>query len=44
MDVHTIEKRSKNMLAIGSKNTKIEVRLRRALWDKGYPIERITGN
>lgn len=36
MDVHTKEQRSKNMRAIKSSNTSIELRLRKALWDKGY--------
>ena len=35
MDVLTKEQRHKNMVAIRSKNTKIEVCLRKALWHKG---------
>lgn len=36
MDVLTKEQRRKNMQNIHSKNTKIEVKLRKALWKKGY--------
>lgn len=36
MDRHTKEQRRKNMQAIRSKDTKIEILLRRALWKKGY--------
>lgn len=36
MDVLTKEQRRKNMQNIHSKNTKIEVKLRKALWNKGY--------
>lgn len=36
MDVHTPEQRSKNMRAIKSKNTKMEVKLAKVLWAKGY--------
>lgn len=36
MDVLTKEQRRKNMQHIRSKNTKIEVMLRKALWKKGY--------
>lgn len=36
MDVLTPEQRRKNMQHIRSKNTKIEVLLRKALWEKGY--------
>lgn len=35
-DVLTKEQRTKNMKHIRSKNTKIEVLLRKALWNKGY--------
>ena len=35
-DVLTPEQRRKNMQHIHSKNTKIEVILRKALWKKGY--------
>ena len=35
MDIHTPKQRSKNMSAIKSKNTKIELILGKALWDKG---------
>ncbi|WP_293728429.1 very short patch repair endonuclease [uncultured Phascolarctobacterium sp.] len=35
MDVLTKEQRHKNMLAIKSKDTKIEISLRTALWHKG---------
>lgn len=36
MDVHTKEQRSRNMRAIKSSGTSIELRLRKALWEKGY--------
>lgn len=36
MDVHTPEQRSRNMRAIKSKNTKMEVRLAKALWARGH--------
>ena len=36
MDNHTPEQRHKNMQAIRSKDSKIELILRRALWHKGY--------
>ena len=36
MDNHTPEQRKKNMQAIRSKDSKIEVVLRKALWEKGY--------
>lgn len=36
MDMHTKEQRKKNMQHIRSKNTKIEITLRKALWKKGY--------
>ena len=36
MDNHTPEQRKKNMQAIRSKDSKIEVILRKALWAKGY--------
>lgn len=36
MDVLTSEQRHKNMKNIKSKDTKIEVLLRKALWNKGY--------
>lgn len=35
MDVLTVEQRTKNMKAIKSKNTKMEVFLARAMWSKG---------
>ena len=35
-DVLTKEQRHKNMQHIRSSNTKIEVLLRKALWEKGY--------
>ena len=35
-DVLTTEQRHKNMQHIKSNDTKIEVRLRKALWEKGY--------
>lgn len=36
MDVLTPEQRRKNMAAIKSRNTGIEMRLRRALWSRGF--------
>ena len=36
MDVLTPIQRHKNMKSIRSKDTKIELRLRKALWEKGY--------
>lgn len=36
MDTLTLEQRRKNMQHIRSKDTKIEVLLRKALWKKGY--------
>lgn len=36
MDVHTKEQRSRNMRAIRSTNTKMEVVLAKALWARGY--------
>lgn len=36
MDVHNPEQRSKNMRAIKSTATKVEVTLAKALWDLGY--------
>ena len=36
MDVLTKEQRRKNMQNIRSKDTKIEILLRKALWSKGY--------
>jgi DNA mismatch endonuclease Vsr len=36
MDVLTKEQRRKNMQAIRSKNTKIEVKLGKALWAAGH--------
>ena len=36
MDVLTKEQRRKNMQNIKSKDTKIEILLRKALWHKGY--------
>ena len=36
MDVLTKEQRTKNMKAIKGKDTKIEILLRKALWNKGY--------
>ena len=35
-DVRTKEQRSKNMKNIKSSDTKIEIMLRKALWNKGY--------
>lgn len=40
MDVHSPEQRSKNMKAIKSKNTKMEVKLAKILWSKGYRFRR----
>ena len=36
MDILTKEQRRKNMQNIRSKDTKIEIKLRKALWNKGY--------
>lgn len=36
MDVHTPQQRSKNMRAIKSRGTKMEVKLAKALWNEGY--------
>ncbi len=36
MDVHTKEQRSKNMRAIRSTNTKMEVALAKSLWARGH--------
>lgn len=36
MDNHTADQRRKNMQAIRNKDTKIEVLLRRELWNRGY--------
>ena len=36
MDKHTPEQRKKNMQAVRNKDSKIEVLLRKQLWDKGY--------
>ena len=36
MDVHSEERRSKNMRAIRSTNTKAEIRLAKSLWNLGY--------
>ena len=36
MDVHTKEQRSRNMRAIGSTNTKMEIVLAKALWARGH--------
>lgn len=36
MDVHTKEQRSRNMRAIRSTNTKMEVALAKALWARGF--------
>jgi len=36
MDVLTPEQRRKNMQAIKAKDTKIEIMLRKKLWEKGY--------
>lgn len=44
MDNLTKEQRRKNMQNIKSKNTKIEVILRKALWKKGYRYRKITIN
>lgn len=40
MDVHKPEQRSRNMRAIKSKNTKMEVKLAKALWNKGHRFRR----
>jgi DNA mismatch endonuclease Vsr len=36
MDKLTKEQREKNMKAVKSKDSKIELKLRKALWDRGY--------
>ncbi|OQX19761.1 MAG: very short patch repair endonuclease, partial [Desulfobacteraceae bacterium IS3] len=36
MDNLTKNQRKKNMQSIKSKNTKIEIKLRKTLWNKGY--------
>jgi len=36
MDVLTVEQRKKNMKSIKSKDTKVELILRKTLWKKGY--------
>ena len=40
MDVLTPEQRTKNMKAIKSKNTKMEVKLAKELWARGYKFRR----
>jgi DNA mismatch endonuclease (patch repair protein) len=40
MDVLTPKQRTKNMKAIKSKNTKMEVKLAKALWANGYRFRR----
>jgi DNA mismatch endonuclease Vsr len=40
MDVHTPAQRSKNMQAIRSKNTKIEIMLAKAIFARGYRYRR----
>ena len=40
MDVLTPEQRSRNMKAIKSKNTKMEVKLAKALWKRGHRFRR----
>ena len=40
MDVHSPEQRRKNMQAIKSTNTKMEVRLAKELWKRGYRFRR----
>ncbi|WP_092170794.1 very short patch repair endonuclease [Cyclobacterium xiamenense] len=40
MDVLTPDQRKKNMMAIKSKNTKMELKLAKALWQKGYRFRR----
>lgn len=40
MDVLTPEQRTKNMKAIKSKNTKMEVKLAKELWARGYRFRR----
>ena len=37
----TVEQRKKNMQHIKSKDTKIEIALRKALWNKGYRLSLI---
>jgi DNA mismatch endonuclease, patch repair protein len=44
MDVLTKEQRRKNMQAIKSKNTKMEVKLAKALWQKGYRYRKNSKN
>ena len=41
MDKHTPEQRRKNMQHIKAKDTKIEVILRKSLWNKGIDIGKI---
>ena len=41
MDVLTPEQRRKNMQHIKSKDTSIEIALRKALWKKGYRLSLI---
>lgn len=40
MDNLTKEQRRKNMQRIRAKDTSIELRLRKALWHKGYPYRK----
>ena len=42
MDIHSQEQRRKNMQAVKSKNTKIEVALGKALWNAGYRYRKNT--
>jgi DNA mismatch endonuclease Vsr len=44
MDVHNKEQRSRNMKAIKSRNTKIEVILGKAMWAKGVRYRKNTKN
>lgn len=44
MDVHSKEQRSRNMRAIRSKNTKIEVILGKAMWSKGIRYRKNSKN
>lgn len=44
MDVHTKEQRSRNMRAIRSKNTKIEVILGKAMWSRGIRYRKNSKN
>lgn len=44
MDTLTKEQRSKNMRNIKSKDTSIEMLLRKALWHKGYRYRKIIKN